>query len=714
LTAVEEKGNSTIIGSSTLIHSPLDIVAKEVKQDERLSKQVYLTLLSTYTKNPINLAINAPTGEGKSYVVRKVAELFPQSDVIFLTAMTDKALFHRQGTLVIKDENGEYQPIESKIRELDSEIEDKQSEMERANDSNLKKGLKSQIKILESDKKDLSKSAIKLIDLNHKALIFVDTPKHTLLEAIMSLLSHDHYEVEYEFVDNFNGIKTRTNVLRGYPTVIFTAAIDYSKYQRWSEIQRRFIITNPKMTAEKYRESIKLMGAKYGLPEFVYEETIVSESQKNQAKEMVKELKEKILLISERNSPNSPNVFIPFYESLDISFPAGEASDVTAATRLYNYLTLLPLVNIDKRPRLVTRSDGNPILRTCPFATFDDLQESIYLMEYSNGVRPYILEWYNEVFLVEFNEKKNNNNDEEDDNEEVGLTTKELVDATFRIRERRLSTQQVYETYIVPLVNAGYIDKIENKQDKRSYIFLPVLNAKQKKLFDLNKTNNLSYNKLISMQDFTLHSYKSYLISKIDRVLRYSFDRHVITKLENHEGNEITRDELVKRYYKDPDQYFEFDIKDKPQLPEGGDTVTSTSTDTTNTTTTSIQKESKSSDPPDDKKNNIIKEGVSNDYSSTVKNKDESQQIPTEDIKSIQDKQDISNKLFDEAKSNNFIISEERDQEQKQGGLHLPFKCFYCDQVCPSNNDRVQHIENEHQGKLYYPTPEDFENRLSR
>ncbi|HZC20870.1 MAG TPA: hypothetical protein VE223_04430, partial [Nitrososphaeraceae archaeon] len=115
---------------------------------------------------------------------------------------------------------------------------------------------------------------------------------------------------------------------------------------------------------------------------------------------MVKELKEKILLISERNSPNSPNVFIPFYESLDISFPAGEASDVTAATRLYNYLTLLPLVNIDKRPRLVTRSEGNPVIRRCPFATFDDLQESIYLMEYSNGVRPYILEWYNEVFLV--------------------------------------------------------------------------------------------------------------------------------------------------------------------------------------------------------------------------------------------------------------------------------------------------------------------------
>jgi hypothetical protein len=103
--------------------------------------------------------------------------------------------------------------------------------LQRATQS-LKSGLKSQIEILEDKKKDLSKSAMKLIDLNHKALIFVDTPKHTLLEAIMSLLSHDHHQVEYEFVDNFNGIKTRTNILRGYPTVIFTAAKYYSRHPR--------------------------------------------------------------------------------------------------------------------------------------------------------------------------------------------------------------------------------------------------------------------------------------------------------------------------------------------------------------------------------------------------------------------------------------------------------------------------------------------------
>jgi hypothetical protein len=103
------------------------------------------------------------------------------------------------------------------------------------------------------------------------------------------------------------------------------------------------------------------------------------------------------------------------------------------------------------------------------------MRESVYLMEYSNGVRPYILEWYNEVFLIEFNDKRdrNNNADNNDDETGIGITTKDLVDATFRIKARKFSTQQIYENYIVPLINGGYIDKVEDKKDKRSYLFYP-------------------------------------------------------------------------------------------------------------------------------------------------------------------------------------------------------------------------------------------------
>src|SRR5215831_3499592 len=79
-------------------------------------------------------------------------------------------------------------------------------------------------------------------------------------------------------------------------------------------------------------------GAKNGLPDFVYDATVVSENDKNQAKEMIKELKEKILSISELNSVGSPNVFIPFRESIEKSLPADKASDMTTAQRLYNYM----------------------------------------------------------------------------------------------------------------------------------------------------------------------------------------------------------------------------------------------------------------------------------------------------------------------------------------------------------------------------------------
>ena len=61
--------------------------------------------------------------------MKKVAELFPRSDILFLSAMSDKALFHRPGALVIKNENGGYESIEDKVAEIDTEIEDKQSRL---------------------------------------------------------------------------------------------------------------------------------------------------------------------------------------------------------------------------------------------------------------------------------------------------------------------------------------------------------------------------------------------------------------------------------------------------------------------------------------------------------------------------------------------------------------------------------------------------------
>ena len=252
-----------------------------------------------------------------------------------------------------------------------------------------------QIKDIEKEKKELYKDAKKLIDLSHKTLIFLDTPSQKLLGAIMSLLSHDEYEVEYEFADtnNSNGIETRTNILRGWPVVIFAQAIDYSHYKRYPEIQRRFIITNPKMDQEKYKAAIDLTFDKHGLPDFMYQSRVVSDLEKDQAREIIMGLKERILGVSTAVNPGKSNVFIPFQECVKKSLTSKRASDMTIADRIGGYLTLLAAVNMENRPVIILRKKGEPILQTIPLATFEDLKETLFLMQYANGVRPYILDW---------------------------------------------------------------------------------------------------------------------------------------------------------------------------------------------------------------------------------------------------------------------------------------------------------------------------------
>jgi hypothetical protein len=86
---------------------------------------LFYSIGSTRSRKPLW----RPSGEGKNYVLRKVAENFPKEDVIFFAGMTDKALFHRQGTLVVKNDAGEYEPIDDRLEQIDSEIEDKEYEM---------------------------------------------------------------------------------------------------------------------------------------------------------------------------------------------------------------------------------------------------------------------------------------------------------------------------------------------------------------------------------------------------------------------------------------------------------------------------------------------------------------------------------------------------------------------------------------------------------
>ena len=175
-------------------------------------------------------------------------------------------------------------------------------------------------------------------------------------------------------------------------------------------------------------------------------------------------------------------------------------------------------------------------------------------MQYANGARPYILEWYHEVFLPAYNSKtepdsKQNSIGETLTDNIIAVTSADLIDKTFYIYKKKLSTKQILQVYINPLVNENYIDFTTSEVDKRAHIYYPVLSVTQpsttttttttttkySKLFNFGERNNISQNSKITGKNSTLYPDKQYINSKIQQVLRYSSHYDLILEIKNHE-----------------------------------------------------------------------------------------------------------------------------------------------------------------------------------
>jgi hypothetical protein len=623
------------------------VILQEARLEVRLTNQLLVTMLSAYSKNPINLLINAPSGIGKNYVITKVISLFPKGDVLPLAGMTEKSLFHRPGTLVIKDEiTGEYKSIETQLTDIAEQIREKKREecsYRTADDKTKRQDIRNSIQILEEQKRELLSNSKKLIDLSNKIIIFLDTPPERLLAGLLPLLSHDQYEVEYEFVDTHHGIKTKSNILKGWPVVIIAQALDYSHSPRFPEYSRRFITTNPTMSKEKYNEAVDLILDKASIPDLIYQYEVVSDYEKDKAREIILKLKEHIKAICNDLEPGKNNIIIPFIELIRQLIPKEKASDMTRANRLATYLSFIPLIYFDKRPRIEIGIEGDLLSKQIiPIATFEDLQNTNALMKYSDGVRPHILEWYYDILLNAFNEKTEPNSKKDKDGNIIkqenrnGLSSQDIIKKHKEQHNETLASQQLLESYLYPLLNREYIDKEKSILDGRGYIYFPIITSRKYiNLFENEKTNNLSQKKEKIIVNSTTFISKEHIVSKIRPYLRYYSENGFYTKIKNNLDEEITLEELVDQYFGNIDDYFT--IEDQ-----------SSDYSTENTTT---EKE----------KNNSDKEGVSEEYPQNGQNLDQSQQNSEEDIKITTNSDKESKKLFENEKTNKLLYSEDNE-----------------------------------------------------
>lgn len=184
----------------------IDILGSTVKHDNINKVITFLTMLLTYTQeDQINLGYLAESSTGKSYIPLELSWYFPKEDVIKLGYASPTAFFHEYGT-VIED------PITGR-------------------------------KIIR-------------IDLHKKILIFLDMPHDQLLQRLRSLLSHDEKQIVLKITDRKekSGLRTKTVLVEGYPTVIFCSA----KFGMEQQEKTRLLLLSPEVSQEKLRETIAL------------------------------------------------------------------------------------------------------------------------------------------------------------------------------------------------------------------------------------------------------------------------------------------------------------------------------------------------------------------------------------------------------------------------------------------------------------------------
>jgi len=228
----------------------INVLGSTVKRDDENKIITFLSMLLTYTEeDQINLGFLAESSTGKSYIPLELSWYFPSEDIIKLGYASPTAFFHDYGVLMHREGilvNFEMKPTKEKVKE----------DLEFEKDNPSREEIEIEYKRQMRRWKELLKGSYYLVDLHQKIVIFLDMPHDLLLQRLRSLLSHDDREIALKITDKREkgGLRTKTIVIRGFPTVVFCSA----KFSIADQEKTRLLLLSPEISQEKLRESIAL------------------------------------------------------------------------------------------------------------------------------------------------------------------------------------------------------------------------------------------------------------------------------------------------------------------------------------------------------------------------------------------------------------------------------------------------------------------------
>jgi hypothetical protein len=367
----------------------LTVISKEAPHDRQSIKQLLLGMLSAFTRLPIHHAISSKdSGAGKSYLLVLVAGYIPKMYVVSLTGMSDKAMLHKAGILVVEDDDGEPVPLDPLVERLEDSKEELIEQLNNLPNNTTSKEERRKLKEVIADKKaeikDLMMKAEKLIVLENKIILLLDTTQDSLFNALMSLVSQDTKDDQkYEYVDTSSNvaISTKTNRFKGTPAIFTCQVVDDSRQVRYAEKNRRFIHVIPNTSSDKIQTAMDQIGLRYGLLPEEYDTQVVSREDKKKVKRICGRLVRKLIAHSQHFEPKDTGIKVLFPKAITRSIvkSPNDVWGMTVAERINKYLAVITKMNMDSRPRFID-IDVPGGKKFYSIATFNDVKETLELM----------------------------------------------------------------------------------------------------------------------------------------------------------------------------------------------------------------------------------------------------------------------------------------------------------------------------------------------
>ena len=503
-------------------------------------------MATAFTRLGMGHKVNSKdSGSGKSYLTNKVAGYYPNKHVLIIGGASNKAFQHKQGEMVIKDEDGNYVPFQPELDRLEEQAEELDEGPE-------KKEAQKRIKLLKS-------KAQKLINLDDTIIVIQDTPQEGLLANIMSLVSQDsERDQEYLFVDD--KIQGTSNIIHGMPVIFYTRVLDDTRNARAEEVFRRFVNVTPNATKEKVKEANRITFKRYGLLPEEYAEQVVSKEDKQRAKDIVENMVEHLKAHTAYLGPKESGIKILFEETLSYTMPCDDVFQMTVSDRLARYLTIITCAKMCSRPRIVHKATNT----FYPISTFNDLKEAFILMQTGgSNVRPYLVSMYNEVIFPLWSDIEEPRTDKDESGnviakeKEKGLRVKEIIEGAKQSLNLTISSKEIHSKYLIPMAELGLINWAASVLNGREKIYYPA-DPDSSKVHSLFPDDDLR----LTVSDKSFYPTKEYMEQcygfRSKPLLEHGGKKniHDIYKLEDHEGNEITVSDLIDKYLSNPELCF--------------------------------------------------------------------------------------------------------------------------------------------------------------